>query len=361
MARKRSGKKAPVDQETIDQCLAKAMADGDFVNFRFLFGPSSPLREDSCEDISTAKYSYLVPGPEEQANPHFKRACGTVATVEMHGFVAGEFEKKGPAQLPAGMVLELADNAVRLGKYTTAAQAYELLRIRRRMQEEFYVQADAALDEGNIEKGVRGYLIATGLEYDYAAFPEPLPAVPNHQRRALMLHAEYPSRPEDCVAFQDSESHLRSAFEYLLLNPEAASRLDNRSKEQRLAFAGELVRQMDPDWESFTRRYREAHEVVCRFSQRIERAAAGADQESGLQAEIDAQDADTDLAGIPALLLGRTIEHGEWWQYLKELAYEHPAAALFIGRQALSKDIEIIMPRFRDDAEQVRVLGLIGG
>jgi hypothetical protein len=198
--------------------------------------------------------------------------------------------------------------------------------------------------------------MATGLEYDYAAFPEPLPFAPNYQRRALMLHAEYPRQPEDCVAFQDPEVHLRTAIEYLLLNPEAAARLENRTREQRLAFVGELVRQMDPEWDTFVSRYREAHELVRCFSARLERASAGA--ESELQAEIDAQNTDDDLGGIPALLLGRTIEDGEWWQYLKELAYEHPAAALFVGRQALSKDEEIIIPRFRDDAEQVKVLGL---
>ena len=48
----------------------------------------------------------------------------------------------------------------------------------------------------------------------------------------------------------------------------------------------------------------------------------------------------------------------EWWQYLKDMAYAHPASALFVARQAVSHDTEIIMPRYRADSQLARRLGL---
>jgi hypothetical protein len=356
MARAKSATKPPVPQETIDRCLAKAIADGDIVNFRFLFLPFSPLRDDCPERIESIKYAYLV--PEDEDSRLYRDALGLVKRVEMHAHVKAQLMKKGPAQLPSEMVQLLADNAVRLGKYTSAAQAYELIRIRRRMQEEFYAQADAALDRGEIPRAVRGYRIATGLEYDYAAFPEALPAVPNYHTRALMLHATYPAKPEDALAVQPLETHLSTALNYLLLHTEAAARIEKRPLETRLAFVVELVRQLDPRWDEFVECYRAASRLVQELGRRLERRAEQDQGEaSGLVAEIETLD-QAAPAQIPAALVNREIENGEWWQYLKELAYLHPAAVLFVARQAVSKDLEIILPRYVKDSELVRQLGL---
>jgi len=256
-------------------------------------------------------------------------------------------------------VLPLADNAVRLGKYTAAAQAYELLRIRRHMQEEFLRQADQALDANDIPRAVRGYIIATGLEYDYAAFPEPLPAVPNFQARALLLHAEYPARPEDSLGLQPLESHVKIALGYLLLDPKTAARLDERSLEQRLDFLVELVHRRDPEWDAFVARFKDTCDTLARLEERFRRdIKAQAIAAGGLAEEIEQQRDDEDFRRIPAQLLGREIEDGEWWQYLKELAYQHPAAALFVARQAVSKDLEIILPRYAKDSPLALRLGL---
>ncbi len=354
--RKNADAKTPVDQATIDACLANVVAEGDIVNFRFLFVPYSPLRDDSTENIESPKYAYLF--PEDEEAPRYREALGLVKQVELRAHVKSQLQKKGPAQLPSELLLMLADNAVRLGKCTAAAQAYELLRIRRRMQEEFFVQADKALDENNLPLAVHGYIIATGLDYDYAAFPEPLPAVPNYQVRALMLHAEYPKRPEDCVALQPPEVHTQIALSYLLLDAEAAARLESRPLEQKLEFVERLVRQRDPAWDAFVARYKAACGLVDQFARKIEREANRAEGVTTLAAEIEAQLDETDPKAIPAALLGRDIPNGEWWQYLKELAYEHPAAALFVGRQAISKDTEIIMPRLLKESPLALRLGI---
>lgn len=359
MARRKTAPKPPVDQETIEACLANVIAQGDIVNFRFLFLPYSPLRNDSTEDISTDKYAYLL--PEDEDEPHYKEALGHVRQPQVRMHVNAQLEKKGPAQLPAELVLPLADNAARLGKYTSAAQAYELLRIRRHMQEEFLRQADQALDANDVPRAVRGYIIATGLEYDYAAFPEPLPAVPNFQARALLLHAEYPARPEDSLGLQPLESHVKIALGYLLIDPQAAARLDVRSLEQRLDFLVELVHRRDPEWAVFAARFRDTCETLERLEERFRldiqaRAIAGDD----LAKEIEQQRDDEEFRRVPAQLLGREIEDAEWWQYLKELAYRHPAAALFVARQAVSKDLEIILPRYAKNSPLAQRLGLSG-
>jgi hypothetical protein len=127
----------------------------------------------------------------------------------------------------------------------------------------------------------------------------------------------------------------------------------------RIAFLVELIGQLDPRWTEFASRYADACGIVRSFGERLQKETSQA-QATGasLEEEIEQQQQDTDPRQIPARLLGRSIEDGEWWQYLKELAYEHPAAALFVSRQLVSQDLEIIMPRYRSDSQIVRQLGL---
>lgn len=355
MAKKKEITKAPASADTINKCLAKAVADGDIVNLRFLFISYSPLRDSSTEDITADKYAYLVAESTEGA--HFREAMEQVKKPLVQAQVKKELEKKGPPQLPASLVLLLADNAVRLGKYKAAAQAYELLRIRARMQEAYLDEADEALSAGDIVTAVRGYQIAVGLDYDYAAFPEPMPTSPNYQSRAQLLHADYPRRPEDAVALQQPDIHVNIALGYLLLNPQIAARLEERPLPVRLDFLAELVRQLDPNWDDFTARYAEACKLVASIGTRLEREANQAEQVA-LADEIKALQAEDDPADIPKLLLGRDIPGGEWWQYIKELAYEHPAAALFVVRQFVTKDLEIVMPRYVKGSPLIAALGL---
>jgi len=355
MARSKVAAKTPVDQRMIDRCLAKAIADGDIVNFRFLFVSYSPLRNDSTEDIGTDKYAYLRPG--EGGDRRFDEALQSVQKPAVQAHVRAQLEKNGPAQLPAELVTRLADNAVHLGKYKAAAQAYELLRIRARMQKTYLEQADAALDAGDVTRAVRGYRIAVALDYDYAAFPEPMPAPPNYQSKAQILHAQYPRQPEDAVALQRPEAHVNIMLGYLLLNADVASRLEARSLDERLAFAVELVHQLDPDWASFAARYHDACRLVHKIGTRLQQLSADGAR-GGLAEEIEAQTREDDPAEIPQLLLGRALEDGAWWQYIKELAYAHPAAPLFVVRQFVTKDLEIIMPRFVKDSPLIQALGL---
>lgn len=358
--RKAAGQDKVVNMELAALSLAKAIHDGDIVNLRLLFMPFSPIRSDSSERLEDDKYAYLLPDDETEASLEFREALQLVQRDSIWQHIEGELEAKRPARLPWELVLQLGDNAVTLGKYTSASQAYELLRIRRRMQDIFYAQADRAFDEGNLKRAVHGYVIATGLDYDYAAFPEPLPLVPDFQRRALMLHGVYPERPEDSAPLQEPEMFLRTALTYLLLDAGAAARLESRSREQRVAFLAELVRQRDPEWHEFVHRYREACDKMRDFEKRIERAKAESESSNSSLAEQIESILGEDPHAIPASLLGRTIEEGEWWQYLKELAFKHPASVLFLSRQLVGES-EIIVPRYRADSPVPRELGLVTG
>jgi len=244
---------------------------------------------------------------------------------------------------------------VRTGKYTAASQAYELLRIRNKMQDELLKQSDAAIENGDIEAGVRGYRIATGLSYDYAAFPEPLPAVPNYQQKALILHGIYPTRPEDCVALQPEETHVNTSLQFLLRDEQIAVRLQAFPHAIRLQFLKHLVHQIDPEWNEFAQRFTQA----CVMTQaqgdrlkRIERPHA-----ETLQDEIEDQRGG-DPIEIMATLLGHVIEGGEWWQYLKEIALRHPPAVLCIARQLIG-ETEILMPRMLAGSALPTTLGLM--
>ena len=358
MARNQAATEKIVDMELMAKAIAKAVAQGNIVNFRFLFQPGSPAREESTEAFEDEKYAYLQPDEELEASELYRKAYeavrgdgGTWAHIE------AQLKKNGPAQLPSNLLLALADNAVRGQRLGNAAQAYELLRIRPRMQTMFLEEADKALDEGDIARAASGYRIAVGLAYNYAAFPEPLPAVPDYPARSLMLHAEYPQQPEDSVGLQDEPVLLNTALTYLLRDAELAARLAQREHAVQAAFIREIIGQMDPEWRAFTTRYREAEAMNAEFGGAL--TAEGAEESeaaSALASEIEAQ-LGGDPRRISAHLLGRAIDEGEWWQYLKELAYEHPAAVLFVARQVVGES-EILVPRRRGGSALARTLGL---
>ncbi len=347
-----------VNPDLTAKALAKAIVDGDSVNLRLLFQPFSPAREDSPERFETDKYAYLLPDAETESSRRFAKAMTLVRHPFTWKHIEQELHANRPAQMPSELVLLLADDAVREGKFTTAAQAYEVLRIRPRMQDEFYKQADAALDAEDVDKAVDGYLIASGLEYNYAAFPEPLPTVLNFQTTALMLHGVYPEKPEDCVALQEPETFVRTALIYLLGDAKAAARLAERPLAVRLGFLERLVYCRDPRWEEFVQRYRESCVVLQDFQARIAHASPEA---AGTSATIAAEIEEIlgeDPRVISSTMLGRTIPDGDWWQYLKELAYENPPAILFVSRQIIGEK-EIIVPRYRGDSPIPPRLGLL--
>lgn len=338
-----------VEQEIIDLALAKAIADGDIVNFRFLFLPYSPLREDSTEDIESIKYSYLLPTEEEEQSSLFKSALELVSRKDIREHIQKELHKKGPAQLPSDLLLALADNAVRHEKFTSASQAYELLRIRHRMQELYFAQGEKELTKNNICNAVRAYRIASALEYDYSAFPEPLPAVPRYHDQALILHAEYKTVWSECIGNLPPENFLKTAFNYLFLFPEHASRITNKPIEVQIPFLVELIHQIDPQWKEFIQRVNQIVPLIQDLYQelkaRVERIADGHlwedEWDEGLNTEKYLE--------ISEQLLGRELNQKDWWAYLKELAYEHPPSALFVSRQMIGKEQEIILPRYNSD------------
>ena len=343
-----------VDMDLVAQALAKAICDGDLVNFQALFAAFSPARQISMEELEADKYAYLLPSDADRSKAEFAIALDAVREDATWTHIQAELEAKRPVQLHSGLLMVLADNAVREGKYSVAAQAYELLRIRHKMMDEFLKQADAALEAGDVSRGVRGYLVAIGLSYDYAAFPEPLPAVPNYQANALMLHGVYPTRPEDCVSLQEAENHVSTALHFLLPDEAISARLRDYPLGLRLEFLNTLVRHLDPEWDVFRARYAEACELTHSFGERLKHIAEP--HSETLEEEIEEQQGPDPLE-IMVALLGRKIENGEWWQYLKELGYEHPAGVLFIARQVVG-DTEILMPRLLADSPVPRALGL---
>jgi len=342
-----------VNPDLTARALAKSVADGDIVNLRLLFMPFSPARADSSEAFDDSKYGYLLPAAGE-SSPAFDQALKAVRQDKTWAHVQRELAAMRPAQFPAELVLLLGDNAVRTGKWTSAAQAYELLRIRRRMQDEFFAQGLAAIGEGNVPRAVLAFRTGVGLGFDYAAFPEPLPVVPQFQTRALMLHGTYPQRPEDCVALLEADLHVQVALDYLLYDNAATVHLRDLTPPTRLEFLCELVRQSDSGWPAFAANYAEACRRTLALGSRMQQI--GAHHAATLAEEIEEQQV-ADPWQITRALLGRSIEGGEWWQYLKELAYEHPAATLFISRQIVGEQ-EILMPRLRGGSPVAAALGL---
>lgn len=346
-----------IDYDLLNRCLAHAISEGDIVNFRFLFMPASPFRLDSPEDIHTSKYAYLL--PENESSTRYQAALELTQNPEISRYVREQLAKAGPPQLPWRLVLALADNAVRLGKYTMASQAYELLRIRRRMQGLLLDQADARLRSGAMAAAVRGYLIASGLDYDYGAFPEPLPSVPNYQERALALHGVYPAGPEQSLATQPDAVTTKTALRFLLQNPDFSQRFEEQAADRVISFVAALIRGIDAHWEDFSARYGQAHAIVERHAELLGRINSYSPEALELLYEqlLDSEQMQ-ELKQVPSILCGADCHDMEWWQILKTLAYHHPGAVLFVARQRLSAREEIIVPRCRKDSALAQALGL---
>ena len=354
MSRTDTPQKKPVTPEQVAKVMAHAVATGDFVNFRFIFAPFSPLRNDSTESLDHPKYAYLL--PDNEKNSVFEQALAVVSSPEVLNHVMAQLEKKGPAQYPWQPLLLLADNAVRLGKFTMASQAYELLRIRRRMQELYLEMGDEAIRQGNVSRGVLAYRVACGLDYDYAAFPEPLPAVPNYQHTALILHGDFPETPEQALPLRPEPELVRTGLVYLSGNAEIAGRLDAFDHEIRRAVLAEWIRTADGAWSDFAARYREAIRMVDAYNRRVREII----ENVGPHAVEMALDPETARLPIQAqvLLSGRTDEHQEWWQCLKELAATHPGGALFVTRAVVAGNREVLLPCYRSDSPLAEMVGL---
>ena len=357
MARTKPGAEKRVDPELLARALAKAVAEGDIVNLRLIFQSFSPARIDSPERFEDKKYAYLQPDAALEQTPRYRDALAAVKDSSTWSHVQKELEAKRPAQLPSELVMRLGDNAARLRKYATAAQAYELLRVRPKMQALVLEEADRALDTEDLERGVSGYRLAVGLAYDYAAFPEPLPSVPTYATQALALHAVYPRRPEESLATLPDDAQLDLALAYLLNDNEMAARLRLRPQAQRLAFIERYVRTIDPEWDAFVQQYSSACDLITEFGDRVREKKMPSEEGATLVEEIE-QLEESNPREISARLLGRTLEPGDWWQYMKELAYAHPAAVLFVARQVVG-DQEIVMPRYRGGSVLGRRLGLV--
>lgn len=342
-----------IDFDLAQKAFAKSVDDGDMVTFNILFASLSPLRAGTTEILETEKYEYLRPDAEQENSATYKEAMIQVKDVLTWDFIKKELEAERPAQLPSELLILLADNAVRRSKFTMASQAYEMLRIRRRMQSEFFTHADEALRANDIPKAVQGYLVATGLVYDYAAFPEPLPKVAHYQTTALQLHGHYPRDPQDCIAVQPEEIHTNAGLNYLLNDDEAFTRLIEFPLDTRLAFLKELITRIDTNWDEFVAKYKNACALIQQFADRMEH------QKATLEDEIEEQQGHNP-DDIMIALLGRKIEDGSWWQYLKELAYEHPAGVLFISRLRVGNH-EILKPSLLAGSAVSGTLGLAEG
>lgn len=347
---------AAVDPQAAAQALAKAIADGDIVTFRAIFQPWSPARGSETERFGTPKYAYFAPSPEEQDAAAFREALEAVQAARAWDHILGELEAERPPQFPSDLLVRLADRAVALGKFGNAAQTYELLRIRGRMQALFVDEAEKALASQDFAAAARGFRIAASLEYDYAAFPEPLPKVADWQKSALILHGDYPDTPEKSVPLRETPHLLRTAFAYLLDSTELAARIEPIEQEAQVALLDQLVRNIDPAWDAFAGHFHEAGAHMAALADRFEKAGA-AEGESNIEYEV-AEQTGPDPIEIPALLLGRRLPEDAWWQYLKELAYTHPPAALFVARQLVPGG-EILVPRCRAESPVARALGLL--
>ena len=105
MAKRRANTTKSIDPETVADAIAKSVADGDIVNFRLLFASFSPARQDSPEQFTDAKYTYLLPSDDEREEGPFKAARAAAGESQIRILIERELAANRPAQLPADLVL----------------------------------------------------------------------------------------------------------------------------------------------------------------------------------------------------------------------------------------------------------------
>ena len=101
-----------VDPDDIALALAKAICDGDIVNFRLVFASFSPARRDSSQSFDMPKYSYLLPDDEMERDATFQKILTWVKHPDAMRQIQCELDANRPAQLPSDLLLPLADQAV---------------------------------------------------------------------------------------------------------------------------------------------------------------------------------------------------------------------------------------------------------
>jgi hypothetical protein len=297
---------------------AVAVATGNTFAFHELY---SRLREFSVGDNDANvppqlldALAYLMPGEEEAASDRFRAATELVESCRWEGDA-----------VPATILEETAKEAIACGKFAYAEDAYRLLGIKKEMVALYAQTAEQFLRNGKPKHAAISLFVAASIDD---------PIGPHYQYLGPELHAECRTRPQQCVTALSADPLLDAAIRFLLPHEQFVDRIESLIKpEHKKQIVGALAASRDLDLPGLVSNLRAA---VAELS-RVENGTPD------------------DYGSIMPALLGRAIESGEAWQYLKDFCFEHPLGALCVCIKIV-RYTPVLVPVIRDGASIVELL-----
>ena len=290
--------------------IANAVATGNTFAFRDLFSRLAEAADVSADSNVppevTEHLDYLLPTEESSESPEFKAALELIEKYELDGDT-----------VPAAILEATAKRAVRLGKFAYAEDAYKLLGIKKEMVALYAQTGEQFLRDDKPANAAISFLVAASLNQ---------PVGPHFQLTGPRLHARCLMEPKNCVTTLPIEAIVDTGIHLLLSSESLSDRLIASARpEQKAQILATLATCREMDLPGLVGKLRAA-------------AAELAGLEDGKP---------DDYASIGPTLLGRETASGEAWQYLRELCFEHPIAALCVCTK-LVRDTPILVPIIRD-------------
>ena len=297
--------------------IANAVATGNSFALRDLFsrlGETPDVSDDSAPPPELLVHlGYLLADEEAAESPEMKAA---VELVERY-----EFDDA----IPAAILEETAKRAVSLGKFAFAEDAYKLLGIKKEMVALYAQAGEQFLRGGEAKRGAMSFFVAASIDQ---------PIGPHFQRIGPRLHAKCLERPDKCVTSLPIEKLIEKGIHVLLANESLSERLiASAQPEHSQLILATLAACRDMDLSALAANLRAAASELSNI-------------ENG---EPD------DYAPLGPTLLGRETGSGEAWQYLRELCFEHPIAALCVCLKMV-KYTPAIVPIIRDGKPLIDLL-----
>jgi hypothetical protein len=293
--------------------IANAVATGNSFAFRDLFSCLGEFSDtsDSGDDVAVPpevsdRLDYLLPGEEASESPELKSAREFVGRHE-------------PAQdsIPAAILEETGGRAVRLGKFTYAEDAYRQLGIKKEIVALYAQAGEQFMRDGEAKKAAMSFFIAASIKE---------PRGPQFQQTGPQLHERCLIEPAKCVTALPTEQIIDAGIHLLLSDESLAGKLiSSAGPEQKAEALAILATCNDTELSGFIENLRG---VVSEFS--------------GIDSDKPA-----DYAFIGPALLGRETATKDAWQYMRELCFEHPLAALCLCTKPVH-DTPILVPVIRD-------------
>ena len=298
--------------------IANAVATGYTFAFHDLFSRLAEV-SDKGDDAGVGPeilghIGYLLPSDEAAASPEFAAAMELVEQLEPRDDA-----------VPAALLEQTARQAVALGKFAYAEDAYKLLGIKKEMVGLYAQSGEQLLREDKPKHAAMAFFVAASIED---------PIGPHYQYLGFELHTECPAEPEKCVTALPIELLVDAAIRVLLTNEPLAERLIASARpEQKGYILATLAACRDLDLPGLVENLRAASAELSR---------------------IDDGKPD-DYSRIGPMLLGRQTASEQAWQYLREFCFEHPLGSLCVCVKII-KNTPVLVPVIRDGKPLIDLL-----